>query len=151
MNYWPQALNILAGTLLGAWLGARLAARLPLKALHKTIAVLLAALAVVIATHAWLTPAPMFTDPAAAVVVLVAAAAGIGIGIVSSLLGVAGGELLIPTLVLLYGLDVRIAGTVSLAISLPTLGVSLYRLSRMHRTTERRAVRHLAVWMCGGR
>ncbi len=149
-TYWPQALNLLVGTLLGAWFGARLAARLPLGTLHRTIAVLLAALAVVIASHAWITPSPIATDPTAALVILIAAVAGIGIGIVSSLLGVAGGELLIPTLVLLYGIDVRIAGTVSLAISLPTLGVSLYRLGRMHRTTDPAAVRHLALWMACG-
>ena len=35
----------------------------------------------------------------------------------ASLLGVAGGELLIPTLVLLFGLDLKLAGSVSLAIS----------------------------------
>ncbi len=149
-NYWPQAVNLLVGTLLGAWFGARLVARLRLRALHRTIAVLLAALAVVIATHAWIAPSPISIDPATALVILIAAAAGVGIGIVSSLLGVAGGELLIPTLVLLYGLDVRIAGTLSLAISLPTLGVSLYRLSRMHRTTDRATVRHLALWMAWG-
>ena len=42
--------------------------------------------------------------------------AGFCIGIVASLLGVAGGELLIPTLVLLFGIDVKLAGSLSLAV-----------------------------------
>ena len=49
-------------------------------------------------------------------------AAGFGIGVVASLLGVAGGELLIPTLVLLFGADLKLAGILSLAVSLPTPG-----------------------------
>lgn len=53
--------------------------------------------------------------------------AGIGIGIVSSLLGVAGGELIIPTLIFGYGIDVKIAGTLSLLVSLPTILVGLWR------------------------
>ncbi len=52
-----------------------------------------------------------------------AMAAGFAIGVVASLLGVAGGELLIPTLVLLFGADIKLAGSLSLAVSLPTLMV----------------------------
>ena len=45
-------------------------------------------------------------------------------------MGVAGGELLSPTLVLLFGLDVKLAGSLSLAISLPTMIVGFARYSR---------------------
>ncbi|MEI2514597.1 TSUP family transporter, partial [Acinetobacter soli] len=47
--------------------------------------------------------------------------AGVVIGVVAALLGVAGGELLIPTLVLLFGCDIKLAGSLSLAVSLPTM------------------------------
>ncbi|MEM2688027.1 MAG: sulfite exporter TauE/SafE family protein, partial [Thermoproteota archaeon] len=43
------------------------------------------------------------------------------IGIVSGLLGVAGGEYRIPALIYLFGLPVKIAGTVSLLVSIPTI------------------------------
>ena len=56
--------------------------------------------------------------------------AGFGIGIVAALLGVAGGELLIPTLVLLFGADIKLAGSLSLAVSLPTMFVGFARYSR---------------------
>jgi hypothetical protein len=52
------------------------------------------------------------------------------IGVVAALMGVAGGELLIPTIVLLYGLDIKIAGSLSLAVSLPTMLVAFARYSR---------------------
>jgi Sulfite exporter TauE/SafE len=57
-------------------------------------------------------------------------AAGARIGVVAALMGVAGGELLIPTIVLLYRLDIKIAGILSLAISLPTMLVAFERYSR---------------------
>jgi uncharacterized membrane protein YfcA len=50
--------------------------------------------------------------------------------VVASLLGVAGGELLIPTLIILFGVDVKLAGSLSLAISLPTMIVGFGRSSR---------------------
>ena len=53
--------------------------------------------------------------------------AGLGIGIVAALLGVAGGELLIPTIVLLHGLDKKLAGSLSLMVSLPTMIVGFAR------------------------
>ena len=56
--------------------------------------------------------------------------AGLVIGVVASLLGVAGGELLIPTLVLLFGADIKLAGSLSLAVSLPTMLVGFARYSR---------------------
>lgn len=45
-------------------------------------------------------------------------------------MGVAGGELLIPTLVLLFGVDVKLAGSLSLAISLPTMLTGFARYTR---------------------
>jgi uncharacterized membrane protein YfcA len=49
---------------------------------------------------------------------------------VAAIMGVAGGELLIPTIVLLYAVDVKPAGSLSLAVSLPTMLVAFARYSR---------------------
>lgn len=54
---------------------------------------------------------------------------GIGIGLFSSVLGVAGGELIIPALVFAYGIDIKLAGTASLLISLPTVLVGVLRFN----------------------
>ena len=56
--------------------------------------------------------------------------AGFLIGLAASVMGVAGGELLIPTIVLLYGVDVKIAGSLSLMVSLPTMVAAFARYSR---------------------
>jgi hypothetical protein len=45
-------------------------------------------------------------------------------------MGVAGGEFLIPTIVLLFGLDAKIAGSLSLAVSLPTMITGFVRYSK---------------------
>jgi uncharacterized protein len=52
---------------------------------------------------------------------------GFAIGVVAALMGVAGGELLIPTLVLLFGADIKLPGSLSLAVSLPTMLVGFAR------------------------
>ena len=56
--------------------------------------------------------------------------AGFVIGVVAAVLGVAGGELLIPTIILLYGVDIKLAGSLSLAVSLPTMVIAFARYSR---------------------
>ena len=61
--------------------------------------------------------------------IVVGIAAGFIIGVIGSLLGVAGGEFLIPTLVLLFGADIKLAGSLSLAVSLPTMLVGFTRYS----------------------
>lgn len=53
--------------------------------------------------------------------------AGLGIGVVAALLGVAGGEPLIPTIVLLFGVDIKLACGLSLAVSLPRMIVGFFR------------------------
>jgi uncharacterized membrane protein YfcA len=59
--------------------------------------------------------------------------AGVAIGLSAALLGVAGGELLIPTLVLLFGCDIKLAGSLSLVVSLPTMLMGFARYSRDSR------------------
>ena len=62
---------------------------------------------------------------------------GIAIGLVSSLLGVAGGELIIPTLLFGYGADIKTAGTASLLISLPTVLTGVVRYIRQGALRDR--------------
>lgn len=127
-SHWPVILNLLAGSLLGAWLGAGWATVLKSETLYKVIAILLVGIAgVLLLGHDAHSNGPLF---AGATLIVAGLAAGFCIGIVASLLGVAGGELLIPTLVLLFGIDVKLAGSLSLAVSLPTMIVGFTRYSR---------------------
>ena len=125
---WPVIVNLLAGSLAGAWFGAGWATRLRSDILFKVIAALMAAIAVVLLTgHGVASGAALVTGGAQIVLGVVA---GFAIGIVAALMGVAGGELLIPTLVILFGADIKLAGSLSLAVSLPTMLVGFARYSR---------------------
>ena len=127
-GHWPIIVNLLAGSLLGAWCGASWATRIASQTLYRVIAILLLGIAVVLLIgHGMAASSAILTggsQKAAGV------AAGFAIGIVAALLGVAGGELLIPTLILLFGVDIKLAGSLSLAVSLPTMLVGFARYSR---------------------
>ncbi|NDK52772.1 sulfite exporter TauE/SafE family protein [Rhizobium laguerreae] len=125
---WPIVINLLAGSLIGAWFGAGWATRLRSETLYKVIAIMLVAIAIVLMLgHDATAGQPLLTGVAQ---MIAGAIAGFVIGVVAALLGVAGGELLIPTLVLLFGADIKLAGSLSLAVSLPTMLVGFTRYSR---------------------
>lgn len=127
-SHWTVVLNLLAGSLLGAWVGASWATRLAAATLYKVLAALLVFLAVVFAAERMGTLAALqLAEP---VQIVAGVAAGFGIGVVAALMGVAGGELLIPTLVLLFAVDTKLAGSLSLLVSLPTMLVAFFRYSR---------------------
>jgi uncharacterized protein len=147
--HWPVIANLLAGSLLGAWLGAGWAMRLKPEALHRVIAGLLVVIAVVLLLgHGESSPGepPLGGVPLA----LAGTGVGFGIGVVASLLGVAGGELLIPTLILLFGLDIKLAGSLSLAVSLPTMLIGFARYSRDRSFTVLHRHRSFVLVMVAG-
>ena len=127
--HWAIVVNLLAGSLFGAWFGAGWATRLSSEALYRVIAILLVAIAVLLLLGHEITSAgqPLLEG---VLQTIVGTIAGFVIGSVASLLGVAGGELLIPTLILLFGADIKLAGSLSLAISLPTMLTGFTRYSR---------------------
>ncbi|WP_238005574.1 sulfite exporter TauE/SafE family protein [Dactylosporangium sp. AC04546] len=146
--HWDVVANLLAGSLAGAWAGATWATRMRSATLYRVLAVLLVLIAAaLLANHVGpLRPLNLATP-------LVAAAgtvAGFGIGVVAAIMGVAGGELLIPTIVLLYGTDIKTAGSLSLAVSLPTMLVAFARYSRDGSFTVMRRHTRLLVTLAGG-
>lgn len=60
--------------------------------------------------------------------------------LVSSLLGVAGGEIIIPTLVFAFGADIKTAGTASLLVSLPTVLVGVVKYASRGAFANRAAL-----------
>ncbi|MCX4419475.1 sulfite exporter TauE/SafE family protein [Streptomyces mirabilis] len=126
--HWAIAVNLLAGSLLGAWAGATWAVRMRSSTLYKVLAALMVLMAVaLLVTHVTTVGAlslPLWAQVPSGVV------AGFGIGVVAAIMGVAGGELLIPTIVLLFAVDIKTAGSLSLLVSLPTMLVAFARYSR---------------------
>lgn len=125
--HWAVVVNLLAGSLIGAWVGASWALKLKSESLYRVIAVMLVGIAIVLVLGHGNGDALVVTGIAQMIAGVVA---GFAIGVVAALLGVAGGELLIPTLILLFGADIKLAGSLSLAVSLPTMLVGFARYSR---------------------
>lgn len=147
--HWPIIVNLLAGSLVGAYVGAAWATRLKSETLYRIIAALLVFIACVL----------LFAHDASAETALslggwslvsAGVIAGFIIGVVASLLGVAGGEFLIPTLVMLFGVDLKLAGSLSLAVSLPTMLVGFVRYSRDESFTVIRNNASFALAMASG-
>jgi len=146
--HWPVILNLLAGSLIGAWVGAGWATRLRSETLYKVLAVLMVGIAVVLLFGHDVRDTGQLLTGAAQVVAGVVL--GFGIGVVASLMGVAGGELLIPTLVLVFGADIKLAGSLSLAVSLPTMLVGFARYSQDQSFAVLRRNRAFLLVMAAG-
>ena len=71
-------------------------------------------------------------------------------GVVAAVMGVAGGELLIPTTVLLHAADITTAGSLPLAASLPTMLVAFARCSRDGSSSVLRENRRFVLLMASG-
>lgn len=147
-SHWLIVANLLAGSLLGAWFGAGWATKLSSKHLYRIISVLLVLIAVVLFFGHGVTSTGGLLSGATQIVIGIIA--GFVIGVVASLLGVAGGELLIPTLVLLFGLDIKLAGSLSLAVSLPTMLVGFTRYSRDQSFSVLRENKSFVLIMAAG-
>jgi uncharacterized membrane protein YfcA len=149
LEHWPILVNLLAGSLIGVWMGASLATRLIPTTLSRIIAVLLAAMALLLAFgHDPSIPGHPVAEGAG--LLALGVIAGLVIGVVAALLGVAGGELLIPTLILLFGLEIKVAGSLALAVSLPTMLVGFARYSRDRSFAALAANRGFTLSMAAG-
>lgn len=135
----PVALAMISGAVTAAYLGAALVHRVSEHLLERIIFVLLVVIGAALVVEALLPrEVPALLPDALPVRLVLGVLFGLGIGVVSSLLGVAGGELIIPTLVFAFGADIKAAGTASLLISLPTVAVGVARHARLGAFEERR-------------
>ena len=141
--------NILAGSLIGSYFGSRLATHIGDESLRRMVVVLLVMLSLLLMGHE-LMPDSGISSLNPTLRVVLGFLAGLAIGAVSSLLGVAGGELIIPTIVLLFALDIKLAGSLSLAISAPTILMGLYRYQRQRQLADVFNDRAFIAWMAAG-
>lgn len=123
-------LTILLGSLIGAWFGAGFALKMKSQSLYKIISLLLLFIAVVLFVENYTTHHSGSLFQNSLLNSLFGVFLGTLIGAIAAILGVAGGELYIPTIILIYGVDIKLAGSLSLAISLPTMLVAFFRYSR---------------------
>lgn len=143
----PIIFDILIGSLIGSYIGVRFATRINEHTLTRIVALFLIALSLVLIGHDFIFHAQSLPIPFLLRFVL-GALAGVMIGIFSSMLGVAGGELIIPTIILLFAVDIKLAGSLSLAISILTIIMGLIRYQRQGKMSGLPAV--FIVWMSLG-
>jgi uncharacterized protein len=106
----PEVTGLAAGGIGSALYGVRLVRHLTNERLVRLIAGLLAAIGMLLlAEAAFHFQAGRILPGGAPLGFIVGVAIGLGIGLVSSVLGVAGGQLLIPTLIFIFGADIRTA------------------------------------------
>lgn len=123
-----ETFSIAVGAVIAAYLGVAWLRRLSPRALSRIIFVLLVILGIAMIGEAFAEIAPLGLLPSDTVLRIIAGLLfGLLIGAISSLLGVAGGEVIIPTLVFGYGIPVKSAGSLSMLISLPTVLTGIVR------------------------
>jgi uncharacterized membrane protein YfcA len=134
----PIVLAMITGAVSAAYVGTALVHRVSERLLERVILVFLVVVGSALIVEAFLPQdVPGLLPDALPIRVVTAVVFGLGIGLVSSLLGVAGGELIIPTLVFAFGAGIKTAGTASLLISLPTVVVGVLRHRRLGSFTDR--------------
>jgi uncharacterized membrane protein YfcA len=128
----PAVVALALGGITAAWFAARLLSRVSDHRLERAIAILLMAVGLLLIGERFLPAGLPPLVPAEFDLQIVAGVAlGLCIGTASTFLGVAGGELLIPTLIFVFGADIRTAGSAVLFVSIPTVCIGLFRYSRM--------------------
>ena len=135
--YTVEIACLLVGGVIAAWIGAGLLARIPKAHIMSVIALLLLATAGLLAAEAMWSGADWSAlAPGSPIRPVAALVAGLLVGAISSLLGVAGGEFLIPILIFIFGADIRTAGTASVLISIPIVlaGVARHWLTGHYRS-----------------
>lgn len=146
---WAVILNILAGSLIGSYVGVHYATRINERVLHQVVVGFLMVLSVILIGHHFIFSLESLQLPSLLRISL-GFLAGIIIGIFSSMLGVAGGELIIPTIILLFSVDIKLAGSLSLAISIPTILMGLWKYRSQQRLKDVNTEQRFIVAMASG-
>lgn len=140
-----------AASVAGALVGTALHGRLSIRRLEQLIMVLLLAIGVALVVEGVVDAPPHARIPEGVAWRAASGAAfGLAIGVVSSVLGVAGGELIIPTFVFAYGADIKTAGAASLLIGLVTVTAGILRYARRGAYRDRAALRGTVAPMAAG-
>lgn len=131
---------MIVGSIPGAYAGALLSHRASRRALRRFIAVLLS-FVIARAVYGLIFGAGGSGQVTISTLDLILSViSGLGVGIISGSAGVAGGEYRIPVLTYLIGLPIKIAGTASQLVSLPTIAIAVWRHKRLGFVTRRSLV-----------
>ena len=142
-------INILAGSLIGSYVGVNYATRINERTLNLVVVVFLFFLSFVLIGHDLIFSVQSWQLPDL-VRIGIGFVAGIVMGIFSSMLGVAVGELIIPTIILVFAIDIKLAGSLSLAISIPRIIMGLFKYRLQQRIKEVQSEQKFMISMASG-
>ncbi len=128
---------MIVGSIPGAYTGALLSHRASKRTLKRFIALLLSFVIARAIYGLMFIPGGSGQATISTLDVIVSVISGVGVGIISGSAGVAGGEYRIPILTYLIGLPIKIAGTASQLVSLPTIAIAVWRHKRLGFLTRR--------------
>lgn len=137
---WESVAFLLAGGLLGTWLGTTAVKRIKDRWLKLAFGVLLLLVAARTA-FASLEGAGSSIPSLSPQIALGYAAAGLAMGLLSSFLGVGGGVIVIPILVLIFGFSQQLAAGTSLVVMIPVVLYGALRLTKSGFTNWSQGVR----------
>ena len=132
-------------SIVGAAVGAAIADRVPTKPLKNFVCVYLLVVGTWMLIEAFSHTEHVLLIPMGITSWILGAVFGFLIALISGCLGVAGGEMRIPTLLYLFGLPIKEAGTISLLVSIPTVAagaVSYYQFGHIPKD-----VLHISILM----
>jgi uncharacterized membrane protein YfcA len=142
------ALAMSLGSIVGAYLGALFTGKVPEKPLKKALAIFLVIVGLKIGLEPFIHT-PLFHLTLGIVEeIFLAALVGVLIGVISGMLGVAGGEFRIPALIYLFSFNIVAAGTISLLVSIPTVATGFVKHQNMGHTNRSASV--IAIIMGAG-
>ncbi|MGQ9640511.1 MAG: sulfite exporter TauE/SafE family protein [Candidatus Bathycorpusculaceae bacterium] len=143
------ALAMSLGSIVGAYLGALFTGKVPEKPLKKTLAIFLVIVGLKIGLEPFIhTPSLLHLTLGIVEEIFLAALVGVLIGVISGMLGVAGGEFRIPALIYLFSFNIVAAGTISLLVSIPTVATGFVKHKNMGHTNRNASV--IAIVMGAG-
>jgi uncharacterized membrane protein YfcA len=120
-----------AGSIFGAYAGADVTGRVSEKRLKYAMGALLLVLGLKMIHGALVHEAPLGQIVGFPFDVVLAIVTGGMIGVACGALGVAGGELRVPTLIYVFNQPIKVAGTASLAVSLPSVAAGAFKHGKM--------------------
>ncbi len=146
----PLLVMLGIGAMLGAYVGSGYVHRLHEAGMEKLVTALLVVIGLLLIAESF---GSFESQPLFDIYVLnlfLGILFGLGIGLISSFLGVAGGEIIIPTLVLVFAVDIKDAGTGSLLVSIAPILVGMIRYRQQGSYRSQRDVTHLVAPMSIG-
>ena len=131
---------MIVGSIPGAYAGAVLSHRASKRVLKRFIALLLTFVIAWAVYGLIFIPGGSGQATISTLDIVLSVISGLGVGIISGSAGVAGGEYRIPILTYVIGLPIKIAGTASQLVSLPTIAIAVWRHKRLGFVTKRSLV-----------